>query len=43
MRLLVSGGLEDKKGDLLEGDARELAERIIQIIERDDPKMKDPE
>jgi len=41
MRLLVSGGLGDKKGDILEGDAKELAEKIVQIIEGENQKRKD--
>jgi electron transfer flavoprotein beta subunit len=41
MKFLVSGGLGDKKGDLLEGDARELAEKIVQIIEGENKKRKD--
>jgi len=40
MRLLVSGGLEDKRGDLLEGDVKEVAEKIVQIIEGENQKRK---
>jgi electron transfer flavoprotein beta subunit len=43
MKLLVSGGLGDKKGDLLEGDAKELAENIVQIIEGENQKGKEKE
>ena len=39
LRLLVSGGLGDKKGDILEGDAKELAEKIVQIIEGENQKL----
>ena len=40
IRLLVSGGIGNKKGDILEGDAKELAEKIVQIIEKENQKRK---
>ena len=35
MKVLVSGGLSEKRGDLLEGDPKELAQRILKILERE--------
>jgi hypothetical protein len=32
MRLLVQGGLGGRKGEVLEGDAKDLAKKVIQII-----------
>ncbi len=34
MRLLMSGGVKEKSGLMLEGDARDLAARVIEIIKR---------
>ena len=41
MKLLVSGGLEERKGEILEGDPKNLAERIVQIIETEKQKNQD--
>jgi electron transfer flavoprotein beta subunit len=40
IRLLVSGGLGNKQGDILEGDPKELAEKVVQIIEKENQKRE---
>ena len=40
IKLLVSGGMGEKKGDVLEGDPRELAKKVVELIDRERQKMK---
>jgi len=35
MRLIMSGGITEKKGELLEGDATELASKLVQFLKQE--------